>query len=177
MAKREEYRMNGSAAYDIYAEPLHNQNTARPLRQPQRLPEQPVRQAPVRKQKAKIAISPFAVAGALVAGLMILMVLFSYIRLYETKSEIGTLEKELVSLSEEKARLQSQYDNALDLEAVEKRAKELNMRQAGPSQIVYVQVDTGDTAEVYTAPEKRNFLQKIYDAFKGTFTDAVEYFS
>ena len=177
MAQHDRYRSNGSAAYDIYAEPLHKQNTAQPVRKPERLPEVPTRTAPVRKQKAKIGISPFAVLGTVVAALMVLTVLFSYVRLYETKSEIGALESELAALNEEQARLQSQYDNALDLEAVEKRAKELNMRQAGPSQIVYVQVDTTDTAEVYTAPEKQNFFARIFDAFKGTFTDAVEYFS
>ena len=60
---------------------------------------------------------------------------------------------------------------------VEKRAKELNMRKPGPSQIVYVQVQTDDTAEVYSAPAEQNLFQRIFTAFRSVFTDAVEYFS
>ena len=98
-------------------------------------------------------------------------------RLYETKSEVGELQSELSTLSEQKARLQSQYEGALDLEKVEKRAKELNMRKPGPSQIVYVQVQAEDTAEVYTAPKEQNIFQRAFTALRNVFTDAVEYFT
>lgn len=171
------YRMNGSAAYDIYAEPLSTNHAAQPLRQPERLPDAKAAPRPARKVKAQMAISPLTILGTAAAAVMLLLVVFSYVRVYEAKSEVADMKNELQLLNEEQARLQSQYDSALDLEAVEKRAKELNMRQAGPSQIVYVQVDTKDTAEVYTAPRERNIFERAYDAMRSAFSDAVEYFS
>ena len=56
--------------------------------------------------------------------------------LYEARSDVGKLQTQLSTLEEQQARLQSQYDNALDLEQIEKRAKELGMRQPGSSQII-----------------------------------------
>ena len=111
------------------------------------------------------------------ACVMLFLVVFSYVRLYEAKSQVGELETQLADLNEEQARLQSKYEGALDLEAVEQRAKELNMRKPGPSQIVYIQVGSEDTAEVYTAAKSENFFQRAFSAFKNIFTDALEYFT
>ena len=176
MARREEYRTNGSAAYDIYAGGAMR-NTALPKERPERLPDAPARRQPVRKTRAKPAFSPFALLGGAMVCVMLFLVVFSYVRLYEAKSEVGELESELSELNEEKARLQSKYEGALDLEMVEKRAKELNMRKPGPSHIVYVQVQADDTAEVYSAPAEQNLFQRIFTVFRSVFTDAVEYFS
>lgn len=174
MAQSEKYRSNGSAAYDMQA---FQQNTAQPLERPERLPEVPVRRKPVRKVRTKLAVAPFTVLGSAAAVLLLVLVVFSYVRLYEAQSEVGTLQSQLSELTVEQARLQSQFENSLDLKQIEARAKELGMRQPGSSQIIYVQVDAGDTAEVYTAPAERNIFQRIFDAFKSVFTDAVEYFS
>ena len=48
MPKYDEYRTNGSAAYDLHSV---RDNTARPLRQPERLPDAPERAKPVRRVK------------------------------------------------------------------------------------------------------------------------------
>ena len=108
---------------------------------------------------------------------MLALVVFSYIRLYEARSDVGKLQTQLSTLEEQQARLQSQYDNALDLEQIEKRAKELGMRQPGSSQIIYVQVDADDTTEVYAAPAEKNVFVRVIDAFRSDFTDAINYFS
>ena len=68
-------------------------------------------------------------------------------------------------------------EDALDLEQIEKRAKELGMRQPGSSQIIYVQVDADDTTEVYAAPAEKNVFVRVIDAFRSAFTDAINYFS
>lgn len=176
MAQHEKFRSNGSAAYDIYAA-RNVQNYALPKQRPEQLPDAPARPRPVRKTRTKVAVSPFALIGGAMACLMLLLVVFSYVRLYETKSQLGEMESKLAELNEEQARLQSKYDSALDLEAVEQRAKELNMRKPGPSQIVYVQVGSEDTAEVYTAQKSENFFQRAISTFKNVFTDALEYFT
>lgn len=169
-----EYRSNGSAAYDIH---YNQRNTARPLEQPQRLPDAPVRRQPVQKVKAKVAVSPFAVLGTAVVLVMLFFVLFSYVRMYEAKSQVGELQSQLSELNTQNERLRSQYVSSLDMDAVEARAKELGMRQAGPSQIIYVQVSGSDSTEVYSAPQERGFFGSIYDAFRSLFRDAVEYFA
>lgn len=120
------YRSNGSAAYDV-----RRRNTAQPLERPERLPDAPARRKPARHVRARLGISPLTALGAAAAVLMLALVVFSYIRLYEARSDVGKLQTQLSTLEEQQARLQSQYDNALDLEQIEKRAKELGMRPAG----------------------------------------------
>ena len=130
-----------------------------------------------RHVRARLGISPLTALGAAAAVLMLALVVFSYIRLYEARSDVGKLQTQLSTLEEQQARLQSQYDNALDLEQIEKRAKELGMRQPGSSQIIYVQVDADDTTEVYAAPAEKNVFVRVIDAFRSAFTDAINYFS
>ena len=166
------YRSNGSAAYDV-----RRRNTAQPLERPERLPDAPARRKSARHVRARLGISPLTALGAAAAVLMLALVVFSYIRLYEARSDVGKLQTQLSTLEEQQARLQSQYDNALDLEQIEKRAKELGMRQPGSSQIIYVQVDPDDTTEVYAAPAEKNVFARVIDAFRSAFTDAINYFS
>lgn len=172
----QEFRTNGSAAYDIDFAPKH-QNTARPLERPERLPEAPVRRQPVKKVKAKAAVSPFALLGSAVVVVLLFLVVFSYVSLYETQTEVAELEDELEVLAEQQAHLNAKYEDSLDLDAVEQRARELGMKEPNPDQIVYVRVDTGDTTEIYSAPQEKNFFVRIYDAFRNAFADALEYFS
>ena len=122
MAQRNPYRSNGSAAYDIYAGQNMRSN-ALPKQRPAQLPDAPARPRRAPKVRTKPAFSPFALLGGAMACVMLFLVIFSYVRLYETKSEVGELQSELSTLSEQKARLQSQYEGALDLEKVEKRGR------------------------------------------------------
>ena len=174
MPKYDEYRTNGSAAYDLHSV---RDNTARPLKQPERLPDAPERAKPVRRVKTRLAIAPFTVLGTAVAVVMLFLVIFSYVRLYEAQSAVSDLKDTKSTLTEEQQRLRSQYENSLDLEAVEARALELGMRQPLPSQIVYVEVAAGDSVELGQVREERNLLEQIYDAFYGVISDVVEYFS
>ena len=166
------YRSNGSAAYDI-----HYNSAAQPLQQPERLPDAPAQRQPVRKVKARLAVSPFAILGPAVAMVLLFLVVFSYVRMYEAKSLTGELSKELTAQSERNERLKAQFEDKLDLDQVKERALELGMRQPTSSQIVYIHVDTGDTTQVFSAKKERNFAQSVFDAFRSLFTDALEYFS
>ena len=174
MPKYDEYRTNGSAAYDLHSV---RDNTARPLRQPERLPDAPERAKPVRRVKTRLAIAPFTMLGPAVAVVMLLLVIVSYVRLYEAQSAVSDLKETKTLLTEEQQRLRSQYENSLDLEAIEARALELGMRQPLPSQIVYVEVAAGDSVELGEVQEERNLFEQIYDAFYGVISDVVEYFS
>ena len=97
------YRSNGSAAYDV-----RRRNTAQPLERPERLPDAPARRKPARHVRARLGISPLTALGAAAAVLMLALVVFSYIRLYEARSDVGKLQTQLSTLEEQQARLQSQ---------------------------------------------------------------------
>lgn len=174
MAQIDEFRTNGSAAVDIHAV---QENTARPLREPEHLPDAPERSLPVRRVRTRLKVAPFTILGTMAVIVLLFLVLFSYIRLYEVQSSVSQLKSEKSELAIDQQRLRSQYENSLDLQEIEARAKALGMRKALASQIVYVEVAADDTAEVYAAPAERNIFERVYDAFRGVLSDVVEYFS
>ncbi len=170
MAKQ--YRTNGSAAYDIFA--VKNQ-TARPLERPENLPQAP--SAPAKKVRFKLSVSPFAVFGTMAVVVMLFLVIFSYVSMFEVRNDIGELEREKASLSQQQEKLRSQYESSIDLTQIEARALELGLCQPMAEQVRYVHIGEGDKTEVYSSDEDRNMIGQVYDAFKGVFTDVVEYFS
>ena len=168
----DKFKVNGSAAYDIFAV---QDNTARPLERPERLPEAPA--APAKKVKYKLSISPFAVVGALTVLVMLFLVIFSYVSMFEVRNEIGELKNTRSELSVQQSKLRSEYESSIDLSVIEERALALGLRQPSNDQIRYVQIGEGDTTQVFSAPEERNFFEQIYDAFCDVFSNAAEYFS
>ena len=172
MARFDAYRTDGSAAYNMYGG-----NTAQPLEQPQRLPAAPVRKQPEKRTKTRLEISLFTILGTATAIFMLFLVIFSYVRMYEVQSEVADLQEQKQELAEQEERLRSQFENALDLTAIEVRARELGMREPLPSQVVYVEVAAEDTVEVYTVAEDRNIFEQVYDAFRASISDMLAYFS
>ncbi len=170
------FRSNGNAAYELGFTP-GQQNTARPLERPQRLPESPVRKQPAKRVRAKVAVAPLALLGTVVVFALLFLVIFSYVSLYETQTDVAELENTLEVLNEQQAHLEAKYEAALDLEAVEQRARDLGMKEPNPDQIVYVRVETGDTTQLYAAPQEESFFTRVFDAFRSAFRDAMEYFS
>lgn len=168
----EQYRTNGSAAYNIFTT---QESTARPLEHPKRLPDAPARKKP--KEKLKLAVSPFTVLGGAVAIIMLLLVVFSYVRMYEEQSKISAMQEARAALTQEQERLTATYEQSLDLRQVEQRARQLGMREALPSQIREIEIAAGDTTQIFDAPEERNIFEQVFDAFRSVFRDAVEYFS
>ena len=90
MPKTYNYQYNGSAAYDI-------RSNAVPKPQPAQLPEEkPVHHAKP-APKARPVIAPLAVIGIIVAAALLLMVVYSYVQLYEATDRAGELSKQLSS--------------------------------------------------------------------------------
>ena len=169
-----EYRENGAAAYDIYRT---QENTARPLERPNRLPDAPLKSVPETRVRTKLHVSPTLILGGAAALVMLFLVVFSYMRLYEAQSTVSNLKTEREELLEDQEQLKSQYENALDLEEVETHARKMGMHEPLTSQITYIEVDAGDTTEIYSEPEERNIFEQVFYAFKDTLSDVVEYFS
>lgn len=169
-----EYRENGAAAYDIFRK---QDNTARPLEYPNRLPDAPLKKVPETRVRTKLWVSPTLVLGGAVALVLLFLVIFSYMRLYEAQSTVSNLKTEREELLEDQEQLYSQYENALNLEEVETRARKMGMHEPLTSQITYIEVDAGDTTEIYSEPEERNMIEQVFYAFKDTLLDVLEYFS
>ncbi len=181
MAQRRDkmtYSVNGSAAYQPSYGTPGRESTARPL--PERKPER--RQAPARQPRRqprkvvheKIAIAPFGVLGiALALGLLVL-VLFGYVQIYESGSQVSDLQDRLTELKEENHKLQSEFDNAVDLQQVEKRAMELGMQRPSAKQSVSVEVPVEDVTVIsgrtHSSPVRTAVLA-VYE----TARDLVEY--
>lgn len=168
MAK--EYRMNGSAAYEVS---VTRESTAQPLRKPKRLPDAKVYFPPAKKEQAKLKIAPLAILGTAAVAVLMFFVVFNYARLYEAKTAAAELEKTYAKLLSEKTALTGQYESALDLTAAEARARELGMAEPQSHQIVYVQVPKGGSASV----EKNDPVSGAFAEFTAAMEDAMEYFS
>ena len=168
MPKTYNYQFNGSAAYDI-------RGTAVPKPQPAQLPEEkPVHHAKP-APKARPAIAPLAVLGIVVAAVLLLMVVYSYVQLYEATDRAGELSKQLASTQAETAKLRSTYESRIDLAAIEARARELGMTQPSLRQTVYLNIAGADHAEVLQVDD-RSYMEKALDAVTGSFRGVVEYF-
>lgn len=168
----QEYRTDGSAAFDIYAG-----NAARPLPKPKRLPDVPSRNQAAAVPKLRFRLSPLTLLGTLVCLGMLFLVVFCYVRIYETRSEIGELQESKAMLEAEQETLKTQYEAAIDLEQIERRARALGMHEPHDGQIVRIQTEAADVSEVYVKPEKPNLFVRTYHALYGAIREALEYFT
>ncbi len=133
MAKN--YRANGSAAYDIYQD-----TAARPLLQPKRLPDAPVRFPPVKKTKAKLSVAPLTILGVVAVVVMCFVLIHSYASLYEAESQVADLQQANSVLQAQQEDLLLRYEKSVDLEEIAQRAEALGMHLPTADQIVYVEL-------------------------------------
>ena len=162
------FNFNGSAAYDVRA-------TAVPRPRPARLPEEkPLPQAK-HHPKPRLAIAPLAVAGLLVVAALLLMVVYSYVQLYEATDRAGELTQQLSAAKAATEKIRSTYESRIDLAQIEVRARELGMTQPSTRQTVYLNIVGADHAEVLQV-DRRSFAEKAWDALIGSFNGVLEYF-
>ena len=159
-----DYRVNGSAAYEIGQE-----TAARPILQPKRLPDAPVRFPPKQKVKAKLSIAPLTVLGIVAVVVMCFVMIHSYASLYEAESEVASLRQESGALLQQQKDLLLTYERAVDLEEVARRATELGMHLPTAQQIVYIDLTQG-TGELHS-------FGQFYGEFLSEFGTQAEYFS
>ena len=166
--RKHDYNFNGSAAYDY-------RSNAVPKPRPAVLPEEKPVQHTKKLPKAKPVIAPLAVLGIVAAALLLLMVVYSYVQLYETKGRVDELSSQLTEARANTAKLRSTYESRIDLAAIEARAKELGMTLPSSRQTVYLNVAGADHAEVLQVDE-RSYFEKAWDALTGSFHGMLEYF-
>ena len=163
-----EYNYNGSAAYDVHA-------TALPRPRPARLPEEKPLPKSRQAVRPRLVVAPLAMIGLAVVAILLLMVVYSYVQLYEAPARAGELSKAISAANATTEKLRSTYESRIDLAQIEERAKELGMMQPSTRQKVYLSIAGADHAEVLQV-DRRGFAAKLWDALSGSFHGVLEYF-
>lgn len=161
-------RYRNNQAYDL-------RGTAVPKPHSAPLPEEKPLRRPRNAPKAKHVLAPFGIAGMVVVAVLLMLVIHSYVQLYEANSRVGHLEKEISSVQANTAKIRSAYESRIDLAKNEARARELGMSQPSPRQMVYLNIPGADHAEVIQV-DRRNYPKKILDAIVSSFQGVLEYF-
>ena len=162
------YDYNGTEAYELFGSAL-------PKPRPAPLPEEKPIKQPKYAPKAKPAFAPLAVIGLIVVMVLLMLVVHSYVQLYEASTRVGELEHTLSAAQENTAKLRSTYESRIDLPKIEARARELGMGQPSARQTIYLNVAGADSTEVI-AVDSRSFAQKAIDAIVQGFEGVLEYF-
>lgn len=107
------YYTDGSAARNIA--PSVSRKT-------QRLPG-----IPKKKRRIVVHVDPVAIAGILMAGIMLILMTVGMVELSQAKAEAARMEAYVQTLQQEHAALQTTFDEGYDRSQVEHMAKALGM--------------------------------------------------
>lgn len=156
--------------YDTYGNVAYQpQQASEPIRsgvqragqevQPVRRPRvQPRTRTIVRPQVAvrpQGAVAPFAILGLLAVAVCALLVVMTSAQLAMVNDETVDLRATLSDLEAEERTLQTQYELAFDLAAIEEQlTADGSMVQASPSQTVYLDLSEGDQVVYYEAAQE-----------------------
>lgn len=180
-ANRDGYRVGratyGSVAYDLNYLDNPAVRTREPAAEPHRAPltkERSRTQARARAQ-ARQSVSPLAVVGFVTAALLLILVMFSYIRLTEISDSVVKMQGQVTQLKSEEAALLAQYESAFDLSSIEQKATEAGMSKPQSGQVFYVDLSEPDRAVTYNQNEKGEAENAIETVMKA-FSTLVEYF-
>ena len=132
-----QFYMDGSAARQLELEP----------RRPKKKLQQP---RPRRQKKIVLHVDFIAVAGMLVAGVMLLLMLTGMSGLNRLNQEVARLEGYLVELERENLELHQTYREGYDIEQIRDAALEMGMIPASRATTVTIQVE--ENVESQEAP-------------------------
>ena len=127
-----QFYTDGSAARQFEPKP----------RQPKKKLQQP---RPRRKKKIVLHVDFIAVAGMMVAGVMLLLMLTGMSGLNKLNDEVTRLEGYLSELEQENLELHHTYREGYDIDEIREQALEMGMIPASRAKTVTIQV--GDAAE------------------------------
>lgn len=169
-ATRHNIATNGAAAYDLYGQ-------GGALRRPRQdhLPQDRPQARPQTKVHHQSALMTAVEIAA--AAVVLLLVLFSQMKLYEVTSEVNVLQNQLSTLKEQQVLLRSQYDSSVDLTAIEEIAvNQLGMSRPVSGQTVYVNLSGTDRGEVLVGSGSGLFAE-ISRTVRDAFSNLGEYLS
>ena len=108
------------------------------------------------------------------AALMLVLVIFGYVQLFEATTKVGALESQLKTLTQQQTLLESKYESKIDLKVVRERAEKLGMSMPKEEQVVYIRLAGTDRAEIYEE-EKTNIVGEIVQAVQESISNLIAY--
>ncbi len=142
------YMSYGSVAYD----PAYYPETQR---REEALPRIRTRERAAAREHARVRpagyVAPAAVIGFALVAVMAVLLLACYAQITQVSDQIVQLRREGETLSEENAKLRTQYELCFDLKTVEEQVAASGMMvQPQPGQIVTLNIAEADSAKFYT---------------------------
>lgn len=108
--------------------------------------------------------------------MLLFLVVFSYVRLFEVSSESADLQAQLEAVNEKNNKMSAEYEKVLDLNQVKLVAtSQCGMKQADKSQIVYISLGNSDKAEIVKS--ETGGLKKVISALLDSIEYIKDYFS
>ena len=120
-------------------------------------------------------LSVLSVAGVCAAIGLAVLVLMGYIQLTALSAQVVDLQEELAQLETENVSLTAQHEKMFDLATVKEVAEAAGMSKPSGSQIYYIDLSEGDSAEVYQQEETSIFSRLLASLNHGIYA-VVEYF-
>lgn len=170
------HAVNGSLAYDLDYEVRE-----RELRHAGELPRrrETVREEPkvrsVSKVRERQHVSTFSLVGFTVVIGMAVLLLMSYVQLTVLSADTVELQNQLADLETENVRLTARYEQMFDMAAVKEAAAAAGMGKPSGSQVGYIDLSEGDSAEVYQK-EDPSLLSRLLTSLNHGVYAVVEYF-
>ena len=119
-------------------------------------------------------VSFVAVMGSIVAAVLLILVILAQISYIEVTREAAALNSELRVLSEQRRRLEIHYESVINMQAVERFARDvLGMTQPGGAAATVVLATTQDRAVIIENEQNEDrladfgrFLSSLFDRFR-----------
>lgn len=125
-------------------------------------PQKKTRQRPRRQKKIVLHVDFVAVAGMLVAGVMLIMMIAGMVGLTRINNEIARMEAYLVELQEENQQLRQTYRDGYDLDQIREEALELGMIPVSRAETVAIQVEAPEEPAADTTNSFWSFLAGLF---------------
>ena len=130
-----------------------------PKPQPKRKPQQP---RPRRQKKIVLHVDFIAVAGILVAGVMLVLMLAGTVGLSKANEEVARMENYLAELEDENLQLRHTYQEGYDLDQIRTEALEMGMIPASRAETVAIHVEEAAPAAEPTTNSFWTFLTGLF---------------
>lgn len=129
----------------------------------------------IKRAKEAQAVSAFAVVGYVVAAVVLVFMLLSYVRLTEVSTEITNLKKEIALLETEQTKLSVEYETTFNVNRVAEYATgTLGMTKLTDRNTYVLKMEHDNKAEVLNADDSEGF--GIIRAAREFVSELAEYF-
>jgi len=121
----------------------------------------------IRKSKKRNSVQTifFQIFLAIASLALIVFLIVSNLRISEKRSklttQIQTLQKEIQTLQEKKAKLEAQITQGQNEEYIEKRARELGLKKPGEEVVAIKKIELEKNSQ--KSEHKKSFWQKIWE--------------